>query len=183
MATEACEFTHCGSLSAFARRHHRRSRSSALPVPAPGCAECPARPIRPYTITVGTGGAGSGRIVILRYSGSSIGAVGGTVTSGSGSDAGSTLHTFTSTGNSNFDLSSLNLNGFSRTAGLVPLPNGTIGNGSLSGTSFVLSNGAVSAALSGNGSLPSRDLARSRSPMRSIPRTSVPFPPQPTCSW
>ena len=53
-------------------------------------------------------GGGSG-IVIVRYQGSAAG-TGGTVTSGTGTAAGYTLHTFTTTGSTNLDLSSLNLN-------------------------------------------------------------------------
>jgi fibronectin-binding autotransporter adhesin len=48
--------------------------------------------------------------VIVRYKGSSLGSIGGTVTSGTGTAAGYTLHTFTSTGSSSFDMSSVNMN-------------------------------------------------------------------------
>jgi autotransporter-associated beta strand protein len=169
----------------------------------------------------GPGGAGAGGVVILRYSGSTVGNVGGTVTTGSGSAGGTTLHTFNTSGSFNFNLSSLNLNdrlgatltgtisgtggltyngpgtltlsasntytgpttvasgtlrfggsnrlasgnaiavsggslnlnGFSQTAGQVTLTSGTIAGGSLSGTSFVVSDGLVSTALSGAGML------------------------------
>ncbi|MEY5020079.1 MAG: hypothetical protein RLZ22_1167, partial [Verrucomicrobiota bacterium] len=48
--------------------------------------------------------------MIVRYKGSSLGSIGGTVTSGTGTAAGYTLHTFTSTGSSSFDMSSVNMN-------------------------------------------------------------------------
>jgi autotransporter-associated beta strand protein len=169
----------------------------------------------------GPGGAGYRGVVILRYSGSSVGNVGGTVTSGTGTAAGTTLHTYDSAGSFSFNLSSLNLNsrlgatltgtisgtggltyngpgtltlsasntytgpttvasgtlrfggsnrfasgnaiavsggslnlnGFSQTAGQVTLTSGTIAGGSLSGTSFAVSDGLVSTALSGAGML------------------------------
>jgi autotransporter-associated beta strand protein len=55
-----------------------------------------------------SGGKGAVGIVIARYKGTSAG-TGGTVTAGTGTAAGYTLHTFTSTGASALDLSSLNL--------------------------------------------------------------------------
>jgi len=55
-----------------------------------------------------SGGQGANGIVIARYKGTSAG-TGGTVTAGTGTAAGYTLHTFTSTGASALDLSSLNL--------------------------------------------------------------------------
>jgi autotransporter-associated beta strand protein len=58
---------------------------------------------------VGIGGAGGSGIVIIRYEGASAG-TGGTVIAGTGTAAGYTLHTFTDTGTSNFDLSALDLN-------------------------------------------------------------------------
>jgi hypothetical protein len=54
------------------------------------------------------GGGGSG-VVIIRYKGVTAG-TGGTVSSGTGSATGYTIHTFTNTGSSSLDLSSLNLN-------------------------------------------------------------------------
>jgi autotransporter-associated beta strand protein len=54
------------------------------------------------------GGQGAAGIVIARYKGTSAG-TGGSVTAGTGSAAGYTLHTFTNTGASALDLSSLNL--------------------------------------------------------------------------
>ncbi len=54
-------------------------------------------------------GAGGSGVVIVRYKGAAAG-TGGAVTSGTGSAAGYTIHTFTNTGSSSLDLSSLNLN-------------------------------------------------------------------------
>jgi autotransporter-associated beta strand protein len=52
---------------------------------------------------------GSG-VVIVRYAGASVGdGTGGTITAGTGSAAGKTLHTFTSTGSSAFDLSGVDM--------------------------------------------------------------------------
>ena len=59
---------------------------------------------------VTTSGTGAAGIVVIRYSGSSVGAIGGTVTTGTGAAAGYTLHTFTTTGSSAFNLGSVNLN-------------------------------------------------------------------------
>ena len=59
--------------------------------------------------TQGAGGSGGSGVVIVRYQGSSLGPIGGTVTSGTGSAAGSTLHTFTNTGSANFDMAGVNL--------------------------------------------------------------------------
>lgn len=56
----------------------------------------------------GSGGSGGSGLVVLRYQGSQA-ATGGTVSSGTGSAAGYTIHTFTNTGNSNFTLTA-NLN-------------------------------------------------------------------------
>jgi hypothetical protein len=56
--------------------------------------------------TAANGGSG---IVIVRYAGAQAG-TGGTVTAGTGSAAGQTLHTFTTTGSSALDLSGLDLN-------------------------------------------------------------------------
>lgn len=57
----------------------------------------------------GNGGDGGDGIVIVRYKGSAAG-TGGTVSSGTGSAAGYTLHTFTTVGNAALNLSSLDLN-------------------------------------------------------------------------
>ncbi|MCX7411893.1 MAG: PEP-CTERM sorting domain-containing protein [Planctomycetia bacterium] len=81
----------------------------------------------------GLGGGGGGRgssldatnggsgIVIVRYQGSPAG-TGGTVTSGSGTAAGYTLHTFNAVGSTALDLSGLNLNqrlGLTLTSGIT----------------------------------------------------------------
>ena len=58
----------------------------------------------------GDGGTGSGGIVILRYAGSSVGNVGGSVTAGSGTATGTTRHTFATAGTSSFNLSSVDMN-------------------------------------------------------------------------
>lgn len=68
----------------------------------------------------GNGGSG---VVIVRYKGAAAG-LGGAVTTGTGTAAGYTLHTFTTTGNSSLDLSGLNLNNRL----------GAIENGVISGT-------------------------------------------------
>ncbi len=69
------------------------------------------------------GGNGGSGVVIVRYKGPAAG-LGGPVTTGTGSAAGYTLHTFTTTGNSSLDLSGLNLNNRL----------GAIENGVISGT-------------------------------------------------
>ena len=75
----------------------------------------------------GKGGDGGDGIVIVRYKGSSLGSIGGNVSSGNGTAAGYTLHTFTTTGNSSLNLSSVDMN-----ARLGTTLNGTIsGNGGL----------------------------------------------------
>ena len=74
--------------------------------------------------TFGRGGNGGSGVVIVRYLGDSLGNIGGTVTSGTGTATGYTLHTFTTTGTSALDLSSINLN--SRL--------GVVQNGSISGS-------------------------------------------------
>lgn len=58
----------------------------------------------------GTGGNGGSGAVIVRYQGASLGNIGGTVTAGTGSAAGYTIHTFTNNGSANFDMSGVNLN-------------------------------------------------------------------------
>jgi MYXO-CTERM domain-containing protein len=55
-----------------------------------------------------SGGAGGSGLVVVRYEGSQAG-TGGTISAGSGSAAGYTLHTFTSTGTNALNLSGLNL--------------------------------------------------------------------------
>lgn len=57
----------------------------------------------------GTGGNGGSGRVIVRYQGASLGNIGGTVTTGAGSAAGYTIHTFTTTGSANFDMSAVDL--------------------------------------------------------------------------
>lgn len=71
----------------------------------------------------GNGGNGGSGVVIVRYKGPAAG-LGGAVTTGTGTAAGYTLHTFTTTGNSSLDLSGLNLNNRL----------GAIENGVISGT-------------------------------------------------
>ena len=79
----------------------------------------------------GAGGQGGSGIVIARYAGASLGAIGGTVTSGSGSAAGYTLHTFTTTGTTT-TTSALNLSGVDMSARLGVTLTGVIsGTGSL----------------------------------------------------
>jgi MYXO-CTERM domain-containing protein len=58
--------------------------------------------------TAKSGGAGGSGLVVVRYEGSQAG-TGGTISAGSGSAAGYTLHTFTSTGTNALNLSGLNL--------------------------------------------------------------------------
>lgn len=72
--------------------------------------------------------------MIVRYQGASLGAIGGTVTSGSRSAAGYTLHTFTTTGTTTAT-SALNLSGVSMNARLATTLTGTIsGSGGLTYT-------------------------------------------------
>ena len=81
--------------------------------------------------TNGAGGRGGSGIVIVRYEGASLGAIGGTVTSGSGSAAGYTLHTFTTTGTSTLN-SALNLSSVDLNARLATTLTGTLtGSGNL----------------------------------------------------
>ena len=59
----------------------------------------------------GAGGNGGSGVVIVRYKGGSIGSsTGGTITSGTGTSTGYTLHTFTTVGNSTFSLGTLSFN-------------------------------------------------------------------------
>lgn len=58
--------------------------------------------------TAKSGGAGGSGLVVVRYEGSQVG-TGGTISAGSGSAAGYTLHTFTNTGTNALNLSGLNL--------------------------------------------------------------------------
>ena len=76
----------------------------------------------------GVGGQGGSGVVIVRYQGASLGAIGGTVTSGSGSAAGYTLHTFTTTGTTT-GTSALNVSGVDMNARL-----GVTLTGAISGT-------------------------------------------------
>lgn len=55
------------------------------------------------------GGPGAAGTVVVRYQGSAA-ATGGTITAGTGSAIGYTIHSFTSTGSSSFNMSSVNLN-------------------------------------------------------------------------
>jgi len=55
-----------------------------------------------------SGGAGGSGLVVVRYQGNAVG-TGGTVTSGAGSAAGYTVHSFTGTGTNALNLSGLNL--------------------------------------------------------------------------
>jgi autotransporter-associated beta strand protein len=57
-----------------------------------------------------TATAGAAGTVIVRYAGPSVGAIGGTVSSGTGSATGMTLHTFTTAGSANFNLSGVDFN-------------------------------------------------------------------------
>ena len=57
----------------------------------------------------GVGGNGGSGVVIVRYQGASLGNIGGTVSAGTGSATGYTLHTFTNTGGTNFNMSGVNL--------------------------------------------------------------------------
>jgi autotransporter-associated beta strand protein len=85
-----------------------------------------------------SGGQGANGIVIARYKGTSAG-TGGTVTAGTGTAAGYTLHTFTSTGTSALDFSGLNLN--SRL--------GAIENGVISGSGGLTFSGPGTLTLGG----------------------------------
>jgi autotransporter-associated beta strand protein len=85
-----------------------------------------------------SGGQGAAGIVIARYKGTSAG-TGGTVTAGTGTAAGYTLHTFTSTGTSALDFSGLNLN--SRL--------GAIENGVISGSGGLTFSGPGTLTLGG----------------------------------
>jgi len=58
----------------------------------------------------GRGGNGGSGVVIVRYQGSSLGSIGGTVSTGTGTAVGYTIHTFTNTGSTNFNMSGVNLN-------------------------------------------------------------------------
>jgi len=79
----------------------------------------------------GAGGRGGSGIVIARYAGASLGQIGGTVSSGSGSAAGYTLHTFTTTGTTT-TTSALNLSGVDMSARLGVTLTGVIsGSGGL----------------------------------------------------
>jgi autotransporter-associated beta strand protein len=60
--------------------------------------------------TFARGGNGGSGAVIVRYQGDSLGNIGGTVSEGTGTATGYTLHTFTNTGSANFNMSGVNLN-------------------------------------------------------------------------
>ena len=70
---------------------------------------------------------GADGIAILRYAGDSLGNIGGTASSGTGTATGTTLHTFTTTGASTFDLSGVDFN--ARLG--ATLTNGVSGTGNL----------------------------------------------------
>lgn len=138
----------------------------------------------------GAGGNGGSGVVVLRYNGPSIGNVGGTITNGTGSATGYTLHTFTTNGN--FNLSSINLNstlsatltgnivgggnliyngpGVLTLAGSANTYSGTttIQSGELRVNSNITSSSTVSvvsgATLSGNGTLSATTVSGTHSP-------------------
>jgi hypothetical protein len=86
------------------------------------------------------GGNGGSGAVVVRYEGSSLGGIGGTVTAGSGTAAGYTLHSFTTVGNGNFDMSGVDLS-----TRLGAVQNGVIsgtGNLSFSGPGSLTLNAA-----------------------------------------
>jgi autotransporter-associated beta strand protein len=91
----------------------------------------------PNTRTGGNGGSG---VVIIRYAGNSNGITGGTVTSGTGTASGYTMHTFTETGSG-----SLNLTGVDMNARL-----GTKITSVITGTGNMVYNGPGKLILSGN---------------------------------
>jgi autotransporter-associated beta strand protein len=81
--------------------------------------------------TNGTGGQGGAGVVIVRYQGESLGNIGGSVTPGTGSAAGYTLHTFSTSGTTT-STSALNLSGVNMNARLGAVLTGTIsGDGGL----------------------------------------------------
>jgi autotransporter-associated beta strand protein len=85
------------------------------------------------------GGAGGSGIVIVRYKGSSVGNIGGTITSGTGSAEGYTLHTFTNTGANSFNLLGVNMS--TRLGATL--------TGNLSGTGTVYYSGPGTLTLTG----------------------------------
>jgi autotransporter-associated beta strand protein len=85
--------------------------------------------------TNGAGGQGGSGLVVVRYQGGSLGSIGGTVTSGTGSAAGYTLHTFTTSGTAT-STSALNLSGVNMNARL-----GTTLTGTISGAGGLTYNG------------------------------------------
>jgi autotransporter-associated beta strand protein len=87
----------------------------------------------PLTTEVALGAAGGSGIVIVRYLGSQQ-ANGGTVTAGSGSSAGYTIHTFTTAGSDTFTL----------------LPSLSTISGNISGTGGILKSGIATLTLSGS---------------------------------
>jgi len=90
----------------------------------------------------GAGGRGGAGLVVVRYQGASLGNIGGTVTSGSGSATGYTLHTFTTTGTST-TTSALNLSGVNMNSRL-----GATLTGAISGTGGLTYNGPGTLTLS-----------------------------------
>jgi autotransporter-associated beta strand protein len=75
----------------------------------------------------GNSGSGASGVVIIRYPGTSLGSVGGTVTAGTGPATGYTLHTFTTVGTLNFDLTGVNMNNRMR----ATLSGNVVGSGNL----------------------------------------------------
>jgi autotransporter-associated beta strand protein len=95
--------------------------------------------------TNGTGGQGGAGLVIVRYQGTPLGyTIGGQVTSGVGSAAGSTLHTFSATGTTS-ETSALNLSGVNMNARL-----GAVLTGTISGTGGLTYNGPGTLTLAAN---------------------------------
>ena len=86
-----------------------------------------------------TGGSGGSGLVVVRYEGTQA-ATGGTVTSGTGTASGYTMHTFTETGNGALDLSGVDMN-----ARL-----GTKITSVITGTGNMVYNGPGKLILSGN---------------------------------
>ena len=108
------------------------------------------------------GGAGGSGIAIVRYLGSSAG-TGGTVTTGSGTATGYTLHTFTSTGSSTLTLNAINVQLSGNIGGTgAMVANATGGKFNLTGTNSYSGNTTISGGtfqISGAGSLGSGSYA------------------------
>ena len=92
----------------------------------------------------GAGGQGGAGLVIVRYQGASLGNIGGTVTTGSGSATGYTLHTFRTTGTTTV-ARALNLSGVNMNVRL----NATLA-GTLSGAGGMTYNGPGTLTLTGS---------------------------------